>query len=294
MRTASACRRSDAVQLEHALRQPHDAQGAQGQRHRGAAPRDYAGRLWDYWERNLDPDLFIDKSLEGNVRGKVVVITGGGSGIGLATAQRLAGAGAKVVIAGRTLDKLGGGSSRSRRRAAMPHATGRPGRPGGLRRFIDQVIADHGRVDILINNAGRSIRRAIEHSYDRFHDFERTMQINYFSPLRCPARAAGHERAPRGHIINISSMGVLGPPAALLGLHREKSALEGFTRCAETEYADRNVHFTNINMPLVRTPMIARPRPTTTRPRSRPEEAADMWSTPWSTSTRRVATDMGR
>jgi NAD(P)-dependent dehydrogenase (short-subunit alcohol dehydrogenase family) len=175
------------VQLEHALRVAHDAQGcskAAASNARSSRPTRH--RLWYYWETQLDPDLFVDNSLEGNVRGKLVIITGGGTGIGLATALRLAGAGARIVIAGRTLEKLeetaqkaiqaAGGICHIYRAdlADMPACDA----------FIDQVIADHGQVDILINNAGRSIRRSIEYSYDRFHDFERTMQINYYSPLR--------------------------------------------------------------------------------------------------------------
>ena len=257
---------------------------------------DYAGRVWDYWERNLDPDLFIDKTLEGNVRGKVVVITGGGSGIGLGIAQRVAGAGAKVVICGRTLDKL----------EAAKHSIEEAGGEchtyavdltdlNDCDKFIDQVIADHGRVDILVNNAGRSIRRAVEHSYDRFHDFERTMQLNYFSALRCTLRVLpGMSARKSGHIINISSMGVVGPPARFSAYVASKSALEGFTRCAETEYADRNVHFCNINMPLVRTEMIAPTKAYDYAPALTVEEAADMFVDGLVNKHSRVATGNGR
>jgi len=257
---------------------------------------DYAGRVWDYWERNLDPDLFIDKTLEGNVRGKVVVITGGGSGIGLGIAQRVAGAGAKVVICGRTLDKL----------EAAKHSIEEAGGEchtyavdltdlNDCDKFIDRVIADHGRVDVLVNNAGRSIRRAVEHSYDRFHDFERTMQLNYFSALRCTLRVLpGMSARKSGHIINISSMGVVGPPARFSAYVASKSALEGFTRCAETEYADRNVHFCNINMPLVRTEMIAPTKAYDYAPALTVEEAADMFVDGLVNKHSRVATGNGR
>ena len=256
----------------------------------------YAARVWDYWERNLDPDLFIDKTLEGNVRGKVVVVTGGGSGIGLGIAQRVAGAGAKVVICGRTLDKL---------QAAKESIEGAGGECHlyavdltnleDCDRFIDQVIADHGRVDILVNNAGRSIRRAVEHSYDRFHDFERTMQLNYFAALRCTLRVLpGMSERRSGHIINISSMGVIGPPSRFSAYVASKSALEGFSRCAETEYADRNVHFCNINMPLVRTEMIAPTKAYDYAPALTIEEAADMFVDALINKHSRVATTNGR
>ncbi len=238
----------------------------------------YANRLWDYWERNLDPDLFVDKSLEGNVRGKVVIITGGGSGIGRATAERLAGAGAVVFINGRTLDKLEQTQAAIQAKGGICHVhamdlTDLP----ACDAFVDRVVAEHGRVDILINNAGRSIRRAVEHSVDRFHDFERTIELNYFSALRMTLRVLPGMAARRaGHVINISSLGVLGPPARFSAYVASKSALEGFTRCAEVEYADRKVHFTNVNMPLVRTPMISPTKVYDYAPALTPEEAAEM------------------
>ncbi len=256
----------------------------------------YADRLWDYWERNLDPDLFIDHSLEGNVRGKVVVITGGGSGIGLATAQRLAGAGAIVIIAGRTLDKLEEARKSIEAAGGICHfyQVDLADLPAADR-FVDQALADHGRIDILINNAGRSIRRAVEHSYDRFHDFERTIQINYFAPLRLALRVLpGMSERHSGHIINVSSMGVLGPPARFSAYIASKSALEGWTRCAEVEYANRDVHFTNINMPLVRTPMISPTKVYEYAPTLSPDEATDLLVNAVINKPSRVATDMGR
>jgi NAD(P)-dependent dehydrogenase (short-subunit alcohol dehydrogenase family) len=256
----------------------------------------YAYRLWDYWERNLDPDLFIDHSLEGNVRGKVVVITGGGSGIGLATARRLAGAGAIVVIVGRTLDKLEEARQSIEAAGGICHLYQADlADLAACDQFIDQVIADHGRVDILVNNAGRSIRRAVEHSYDRFHDYERTIQINFYAPLRLSLRVLpGMSERRSGHIVNISSMGVLGPPARFSAYVASKSALEGWTRCAEVEYANRHVHFTNINMPLVRTPMISPTKVYDYAPALTPEEAAEMVVTAVVDKPSRVATDTGR
>ncbi|MBW2275146.1 MAG: SDR family oxidoreductase [Deltaproteobacteria bacterium] len=238
----------------------------------------YAGKLWDYWERNLDPDLFVDRSLRGNVAGKVVVVTGAGTGIGLATARRLGQAGAKVILAGRTLETL------EEARGAIEESGGQAwvhscdvSDMDACDAFIAGVLAEHGRVDILINNAGRSIRRSIELSYDRFHDFERTMQLNYFGAMRLILRLLpGMNERRSGHIVNISSMGVVGPPARFAGYVASKSALEGWTRCAEAEFCDRGIHFTNINMPLVRTPMIGPTKVYEYAPTISPEEAADM------------------
>jgi hypothetical protein len=150
--------------------------------------KDYAWRLWDYWERHLDPDLHIDRSLRGTVAGKVVLVTGGSSGIGLAAAHKFAEAGAITIICGRDQDKLDEACKEAK--AGLPLCLrGRHCRHGRLRPVYPAAgQANHGGVDFLINNAGRSIRRAIESSYDRFHDFERTMQLNYF---RLPARDHG-------------------------------------------------------------------------------------------------------
>lgn len=256
----------------------------------------YASRLWDFWERNLDPDLFIDQTLEGNVRGKLVLITGGGSGIGLATAQRLADAGARVVIVGRTLEKLEAAQRSIAAVDGVCHTCACDlADLAACDALIDQVQAEHGPIDILINNAGRSIRRAVEHSYDRFHDFERTIQINYYAPLRLALRVLpGMAARRRGHIINISSMGVLGPPPRFSAYVASKSALEGWTRCAETEYVNLKVHFTNINMPLVRTPMISPTKVYDYAPALTPEQAADMVVEAVIHKPSRLASDMGR
>jgi NAD(P)-dependent dehydrogenase (short-subunit alcohol dehydrogenase family) len=239
---------------------------------------DYAWRLWDYWERHLDPDLFVDHSLTGKVRNKVVVITGGSSGIGKAAAMKVAAAGAKLVICARGADELeatkkeieaAGGSCHTYIVDLADLAS--------CDAFVAQVLADHGKVDILINNAGRSIRRAIGASFDRFHDFERTMQLNYFGALRLimgvlPGMAERH----RGHIINISSIGVLTNSPRFSAYVASKAALDAFSRCAQAEYSDNGVSFTTINMPLVKTPMIAPTKMYDSVPTLSPEEAADI------------------
>ena len=266
-----------------------------------APPRlaDYSDKLWDYWTRNLDPDLFIDKTLKGNIEGKVVVITGAGTGIGKAAALRLAEAGAEVVICGRTLETL---DEVKQEIGAIEDIEGEChtytcdiSDYESCDDFIAKVIENHGQVDVLINNAGRSIRRAVENSYDRFHDFERTMQLNYFGCLRLTMGVLPGMSARRdGHIINISSMGVVGPPARFSAYIASKSALEGWSRCAEAEFCDRNIHFTNINMPLVRTPMIGPTKAYDYAPTLSPEEAADMVVDAVIHKHSRITTGMGK
>ncbi len=256
----------------------------------------YAAQLWDYWERNLDPELFIDRTLRGNVADKVVVITGAGTGIGLASAIRLGEAGAKIVITGRTLETLEDAKAQIEVAGGECHVyTCDISDLESCDSFIQQVLSDHERVDVLINNAGRSIRRAVEHSYDRFHDFERTMQLNYFGCLRLSLGVLPQMSERRsGHIINVSSIGVVGPPARFSAYIASKSALEGWTRCAEAEFCDRNIHFTNINMPLVRTPMIGPTKIYDVAPTLSPEQAADMVVDAVINKPSRVVTGMGR
>jgi NAD(P)-dependent dehydrogenase (short-subunit alcohol dehydrogenase family) len=256
----------------------------------------YAPQVWDYWERNLDPDLFIDRTLEGQVADRLVLITGASAGIGRATALRLARAGAKVVLTARTLDKL---------EAAQAEIEAAGGKAYCYTVDIadleacDQVVArieqDLGKVDILINNAGRSIRRSVDLAYDRFHDFERTMQLNYFGALRMILRVLpGMTEQKRGHIINISSLGVLNHPPRFSAYVASKSALEAFSICAASEFSDKNIHFTNINMPLVRTEMIAPTKIYQYAPALEVDEAVDLVVEAVINKPKRVATGMGK
>ena len=140
-------------------------------------------------------------------------------------------------------------------------------------RSVKELIAQHGGVDLLINNAGRSIRRTIEASQDRFHDYERTMQLNYFGCLRVTMDPLlGMAAKRKGHVVNISSMGVLTNAPRFFAYVDSKAALDSWTRCASSEFADVGISFTNINLPLVRTPMIHRPTFITTCRRCRPKK----------------------
>jgi NAD(P)-dependent dehydrogenase (short-subunit alcohol dehydrogenase family) len=257
--------------------------------------KDYAWRLWDYWERHLDPDLHIDRSLRGTVGGKVVLVTGGSSGIGLAAAHKFAEAGATTIICGRDADKLEEACKEAKAKGYSFIAY-----PADIAdmadcdRFTQLLNANHGGVDFLINNAGRSIRRAIESSYDRFHDYERTMQLNYFGCLRVtmgllPSMVA----KKKGHVVNISSIGVLTNAPRFSAYVASKAALDAWTRCASSEFADQGISFTTINMPLVRTPMIAPTNIYNNVPTLSPEQAADMVADACISKPVRIATRLG-
>ena len=242
---------------------------------------DYAWRLWDYWERHLDPALFIDRSLKGTVGGKVVLITGGSSGIGLSAACRFAEAGAITVICARSEDKLGDAAKEIKAYAGKDAKVFTYSvdiaDETSCAEFVAKLSAEHGGVDFLINNAGRSIRRAIEASYERFHDFERTMQLNYFGSLRVTmGLLPGMVARKKGHVVNISSISVLVNAPRFSAYVASKAALDAWTRCASSEFADQGVTFTTVNMPLVRTPMTAPTKIYDNMPLLKPEEAADM------------------
>lgn len=257
--------------------------------------KDYAWRLWDYWERHLDPDLHIDRSLKGTAGGKVVLVTGGSSGIGLAAAHKFAEAGATTIICGRDQDKLDEACAEAKAKGYQFIAYAADiADMADCDRFTRLLNDNHGGVDFLINNAGRSIRRAIESSYDRFHDFERTMQLNYFGCLRVTmGLLPGMVAKKRGHVVNISSIGVLTNAPRFSAYVASKAALDAWTRCASSEYSDQGITFTTINMPLVRTPMIAPTKMYDNVPTLSPEEAADLIAQACIFKPVRIATRLG-
>lgn len=257
--------------------------------------KDYAWRLWDYWERHLDPELHIDRSLRGTVAGKVVLVTGGSSGIGLAVAHKFAEVGAITLICGRDQNKLDAacGEAQAKGHVFIAYAVDITDQEA-CEDFVQRVSHEYGGVDFLINNAGRSIRRAIESSYDRFHDYERTMQLNYFGSLRVTTGfLPGMVAKRQGHVVNISSIGVLTNAPRFSAYVASKAALDAWTRCASSEFADQGVTFTTINMPLVRTPMIAPTGIYNNVPTLAPEEAADMIAQACIFKPVRVATRLG-
>ena len=238
----------------------------------------YAPKLWDYWERHLDPDLFIDRSLSGRVKDKVILVTGGSSGIGRATALKMAAAGAKVILVARGEEKLV--ETKKEIEAAGGRCwmyTADVSDMASCDALVARVLKEHGTCHYLVNNAGRSIRRGVINSFDRFHDFERTMQLNYFGALRLIMGFLPKMIEQRhGHIINISSIGVLSNAPRFSAYVASKSALDSFSACASSEFIDKGINFTTINMPLVRTAMIAPTKMYENVPTLSPDEAADL------------------
>ena len=294
----------------------------------------YAGKLWDYWERHLDPDLYRDRtlvgvargrrgliggitqvieqqipdevmrigrrlqgnvSLEKAVRGRVVMVTGASSGIGKSAALKIADAGGIVLLVARTPEKLeatkeqieAGGGIAHIHRCDLSDAD-------DIDRMADEVLEQHGHVDVLVNNAGRSIRRSIALSYDRPHDFERTIQLNYLGSVRLILKLLPVMRERKsGHIINVSSIGVQTNTPRFSAYVASKAALDAFSRSIASEIVDDNVSITAIYMPLVRTPMIGPTKMYDRFPTLTPDEAGDMICDAIIHKPKRIATPLG-
>jgi NAD(P)-dependent dehydrogenase (short-subunit alcohol dehydrogenase family) len=260
----------------------------------------YAQHLWEYWERNYSPDRRKDRALSRAISGKTVMITGASSGIGRATALRVGAAGGKVILVARTVEKLEETKRDIEDLGGMAYVHRADlSNMDDIERMAKEVLHEHGRVDVLVNNAGRSIRRSIALSYDRFHDFERTMQLNYFGAVRLilsllpVMRQVSPDGRKGGHIINISSIGVQTNTPRFSAYVASKAALDAFSRCIASEVIDDGVHITTIHMPLVRTPMIAPTKMYDRFPTITPIEAADMICRAMIRKPKKVGTTLG-
>jgi thioester reductase-like protein len=240
--------------------------------------QEYVARLWDYWEREMDPDLRRGRTLKEALGGRHVLITGASSGIGRSTALKVAAAGGVPLLVARSVENL------EEVRAEIVAAGGTAyvysadlADIESIERLLERVLADHRSIDALVNNAGRSIRRSIALSYERFHDFERTIQLNYFGAVKLIIGLLPHMRERgSGHIVNVSSIGVQTNPPRFSAYVASKAALDAFTRVVSSEVIGDGITFTTIHMPLVRTPMIAPTKMYDAFPAISPEEAADM------------------
>ena len=208
----------------------------------------------------MRPPLSVPARTRIRLRGKRVLITGASSGIGEAGAEAFAAEGAEVIVVARRADLLESLSQRiadaGGTAAAIPCDLADL---DAVDELADTVESRFGGVDILVNNAGRSIRRPLAESLDRWHDVERTMALNYYSPLRLiRGLAPGMIRRGDGHIINVATWGVLSEAPPLFGVYNaSKAALSTVSRVIETEWGRKGVHSTTLYYPLVATPMIA-------------------------------------
>jgi short-subunit dehydrogenase len=230
----------------------------------------------------------LARSLEGSVKGRTVLITGASSGIGESAAHQIGAAGATILLVARTREKLEEVAEEVADAGGKAHV-----HPCDLS-DPNEVLESHGHVDILVNNAGKSIRRSVDRSYERFHDYQRTMQLNYFAPVKLILDLLPVMRdRSSGHIINISTIGLQVNTPRFAAYLASKAALDAFSRGIAPEIIGDGVHVTTIYMPLVRTPMIAPTKVYDRLPTLSPEQAADMIAEAIRKRPKRIATTLG-
>lgn len=241
-------------------------------------------------------DARLKKQFQQKVDGKTIIVTGASSGIGLTVSKYLAQAGAHVLLLARTKEKLD--EVKAEIEAEGGKATVFPcdlNDMNSIDAVSKEILASVDHIDILVNNAGRSIRRAVHESVDRFHDFERTMQLNYFGAVRLVLNVLPHMMQRKdGQIINISSIGVLANATRFSAYVASKAALDAFSRCLSAEVHSHKIAITSIYMPLVRTPMIAPTKMYKYVPTLSPEQAADLIAYAIVKRPKKIATNLGR
>ncbi len=238
----------------------------------------YARTLWGYWEENLDEATGRDSRNRDVLQGRYVVITGASSGIGKVTALKVAQCGGIPVLVARGKEKLEDTRATIERRGGTAHVF-----PCDLSDLdaIDtlckELTEELPSIDFVVNNAGRSIRRSLKLSHDRFHDFERTMQLNYFGAIRLVmGLLPAMRKQKRGHVVNISSIGVQTNPPRFSAYVASKAALDSWSNVVASELVGDGITFTSIHMQLVRTPMIAPTKIYDKFPTISPAQAADL------------------
>ncbi|MEP6953194.1 MAG: SDR family oxidoreductase [Solirubrobacteraceae bacterium] len=238
----------------------------------------YSEKLWDYWERQLDPDLYKDRSFEGAVNGRTVVITGASSGIGKAAAMKIAMAGGIPLLVARTMEKLEAVKAEIEEAGGTAYCYSADlSDLEAIDAVALKMLDEHPKIDMLVNNAGRSIRRGVQASYDRFHDYERTMALNYFGTIRLTMSLLPHMKERSfGHIVNVSSIGAQTNPPRFSAYVASKAALDAWTRVVSSEVIGDGITFTTIHMPLVKTAMIAPTKMYDSFPTITPDEAGDL------------------
>jgi short-subunit dehydrogenase len=234
-------------------------------------------------------------SLHNAVKGKTILITGASSGIGEAASLQIGKAGGKLLLVARTKDKLDAVAERVQDvgGTAFVHTCDLSDAED-VERMAREVLSQHGHVDILVNNAGKSIRRSVDRSYDRFHDYQRTMALNYFAPVKLmlDLLPVMRERGS-GHIINISTIGLQINTPRFAAYLASKAALDAFSRSIGPEVIGDGVHITTVYMPLVRTPMIAPTKIYDRLPTLNPEQAASMITEAIRKRPKKIATTLG-
>jgi short-subunit dehydrogenase len=265
-------RRKSSNPLSAALNEVGEFVGRQSNRSTGIL-----GRHSPFYFLNAIDRIRGETTLQAAVAGKVVMVTGASSGIGEASAKRIAGAGGRVLLVARTEEKLDTLRQEIEGEGGEAHVY-----PcdltdtDAIAAMATTALAEQDGIDILVNNAGRSIRRSVSLSYERFHDYERTMQLNYFGAVRLILAVLPRmQERGEGQIVNVSSAGVPTRTPRFSAYVASKAALDAFTECVSPELSADGIRLTTIHMPLVRTPMIAPTGIYRSFPALTPEEAAE-------------------
>src|SRR6185312_10119724 len=238
----------------------------------------YAPKLWRYWAEHLDPDRARRNDPKGPLQGRHVIITGASSGIGRASAIAVAERGATVFALARSAEALDTLVAEIRANGGRAYAfTCDVTDSTSVEHTVKDILGRFDHVDYLVNNAGRSIRRSVVNSTDRLHDYERVMAVNYFGAVRMVLALLPHWRERRfGHVVNVSSAGAQARNPKYSSYIPTKAALDAFADVVGTETLSDHITFTNVHMPLVRTPMITPSRRLNPTPPITAEHAAAM------------------
>jgi len=238
----------------------------------------YAPALWRYWAEHLDPDRARRHHERGPLHGRHVIITGASSGIGRASAIAVAERGGCVFALARNSEQLDELVAEIRANGGDAHAFSCDVTDSAsVEHTVKDILGRFDHVDYLVNSAGRSIRRSVVNSTDRLHDYERVMAVNYFGAVRMVLALLPHWRERRfGHVVNVSSAGVLARNPKYSSYLPTKAALDAFSDVVASETLSDHITFTNIHMPLVKTPMIVPSQRLNPVPPISPEQAAAM------------------
>ncbi|MCF8609207.1 SDR family oxidoreductase [Gordonia sp. HY285] len=227
---------------------------------------DYAPMIWSYWRDRLDTRANRQPSADGPLVGRNILITGGSSGIGKATAAMCVARGANVSISARDPAHLTSTVTELLAVAPKPGITRGEVRAypcdvadeKACRELVARIVAEQGHVDVLVNNAGHSIRREAFNSVDRAHDYRRLMDVNYFGTVNLTLALLPHmRRRQAGHIVNVTSVAVQAHGPRFSAYTASKSAIEAFSDVVAVETRSSHITFSNVRLPLTKTPMIA-------------------------------------
>jgi short-subunit dehydrogenase len=204
------------------------------------------------------PILWFSRArLRRRLAGKTVLITGASFGIGGSLAEALADTKAHLLLVARTADKLlevkQKVEAKGGRAEVFPcdlsNAT-------AVQALLEQLLQLPGGIDVVVSNAGKSIRRSIFDSLDRLHDFTRTINLNYLGPVQLLLALLPTLVARRGHVINISTVNAVLLPAPWWAAYQaSKVAFDQWFRSVGPELNAHGVATTSIYVPLVRTRM---------------------------------------